>query len=396
MTTLFAEEELIEQPREIQETTGDVAFSLPRRDLARAVAAACKVVGGKTLLPVLKNVLIEAYPGGYLRVAATNQELDLETRVSAEVTTPGIFTVPADDLSALLAALPEGEVRFRMQHSRAVMSCGSSEYALPTISAEEMPALRAPHPDAVPFWIEAAALRDLLAYTLPACSKDQVGSTFEALCLRRSEDELLAVGCERRYLMEGIAEINGPSMLQDTESLLTQEAARALISLLEGASGPVEVIPERHQWTARTEQFSLTGLLPEGEYTQYRHKFPTEFSGMTVFDKDLLGAALRRIKIIGDNLQKIGVKTIWDFTPFGLLIYCEGEGGRAEERFADASLAEPLRIGLNCNFVLSALEAVQTQRVQVLFNGPDSLVVFREVEGSRRWVGSISPMTLKG
>ena len=62
--------------------------------LAEALATVGRVVPGKTTLPVLTNVLLEADPGDGLRVVATNLDLTVSRRVRATVSTAARTTVP--------------------------------------------------------------------------------------------------------------------------------------------------------------------------------------------------------------------------------------------------------------------------------------------------------------
>ena len=67
------------------------------------------MVPGKTTLPVLTNVLLEADPGDGLRLVATNLDLTVSRRVRAIVTTAGRTTVPARLLADYVALLDRGK-----------------------------------------------------------------------------------------------------------------------------------------------------------------------------------------------------------------------------------------------------------------------------------------------
>ena len=77
--------------------------------LAEALATVGRVVPGKSTLPVLTNVLLEADPGDGLRLVATNLDLTVSRRLRATVSTAGRTTVPARLLADYVALLDRGK-----------------------------------------------------------------------------------------------------------------------------------------------------------------------------------------------------------------------------------------------------------------------------------------------
>ena len=87
--------------------------------LAEALATVGRVVPGKTTLPVLTNVLLEADPGDGLRLVATNLDLTVSRRLRATVST-GLrqivfLLLPAAAVSAVLAE-PIVRILFQRGH----------------------------------------------------------------------------------------------------------------------------------------------------------------------------------------------------------------------------------------------------------------------------------------
>jgi DNA polymerase-3 subunit beta len=84
-----------------------VKLQCAQEALAEALATVGRVVPGKSTLPVLTNVLLEADPGDGLRLVATNLDLTVSRRIRATVSAAGRTTVPArllGDYVALTAA----------------------------------------------------------------------------------------------------------------------------------------------------------------------------------------------------------------------------------------------------------------------------------------------------
>ena len=70
-------------------------ISVKKDALLKALQKICNIIGTRTTLPVLANVLIETNEDGKLTFTTTDLELRISTRIEAEVTEPGTTTIPA-------------------------------------------------------------------------------------------------------------------------------------------------------------------------------------------------------------------------------------------------------------------------------------------------------------
>jgi DNA polymerase III subunit beta len=86
-----------------------VKLQCTQEALAEALATVGRVVPGKSTLPVLTNVLLEADPSDGLRLVATNLDLTVSRRVRATVSVAGRTTVPARLLADYVALLDHGK-----------------------------------------------------------------------------------------------------------------------------------------------------------------------------------------------------------------------------------------------------------------------------------------------
>src|SRR5437899_7598184 len=78
-----------------------------QENLAEGLATVGRVVPTKSTLPALSNVLLAAEKGS-LRLAATNLEMAISTRVAAKVTEEGTVTLPSRLLADYVGLLDKG------------------------------------------------------------------------------------------------------------------------------------------------------------------------------------------------------------------------------------------------------------------------------------------------
>ncbi|MBQ6012248.1 MAG: DNA polymerase III subunit beta, partial [Alphaproteobacteria bacterium] len=115
-------------------------FSVFRQVLIRALGHMQSIVEKRAALPILVNVKIEV--GDDLILSATNVDLELVEHVAADITLSGKSTVPVQMLYDIVRKLPDdAEISFKQSGDLLVVSSGRAVFHLPTLSAENFPAM---------------------------------------------------------------------------------------------------------------------------------------------------------------------------------------------------------------------------------------------------------------
>ena len=78
-------------------------ISVKKELLLKALQKICNIIGNRTTLPVLANVLIETGDDGKLTFTTTDLELRISTKIEAEISEPGSTTIPAKRFLGLVA-----------------------------------------------------------------------------------------------------------------------------------------------------------------------------------------------------------------------------------------------------------------------------------------------------
>src|SRR5699024_4149796 len=118
----------------------NVSFRVAREDLVTAVAWVARNLPTKPTQPVLRAMLITADDEG-LELAGYKYDVSTRVRLSAEVSQPGRIAVAGKLLSEITGSLPNKPVDFRIDGSKAFVTCGSSRFELPLIPLDDYPML---------------------------------------------------------------------------------------------------------------------------------------------------------------------------------------------------------------------------------------------------------------
>ncbi len=172
-------------------------LSCAQEALVNALGTVGRVVPGKSTLPILGNVLLEADASGAVRLVATNLELTVSRRIRATVKSAGQTTVPARLLADYVALLDRGKqvsVQLNPSANKLHLACERFEANIATLPAEDFP----PPPSiggTSQFEIDGAALKTAIERVVFAAAADDSRPVLAGVLVRLDGGQLtLAAG----------------------------------------------------------------------------------------------------------------------------------------------------------------------------------------------------------
>ncbi|HOS92618.1 MAG TPA: DNA polymerase III subunit beta, partial [Armatimonadota bacterium] len=110
-------------------------------ELYEAIQTVQRAVSGRSTLPILNNVLLEA-DDDTLCLVAYDLEFGIECTLAVKVEARGGATIPARILAEVVGSMPEAEITIEVDERQVVtITCGGSRYEIHGLPAEEFPRL---------------------------------------------------------------------------------------------------------------------------------------------------------------------------------------------------------------------------------------------------------------
>ncbi|HSP37543.1 MAG TPA: DNA polymerase III subunit beta [Frankiaceae bacterium] len=343
-------------------------FRVERDDLADAVAWVARTLPNRptTQLQVLAGLLLETGPSG-LRLSAFDYEVAARGEISATVLDDGRTLVSGRLLAEITRSLPAAPVEIAVEGSRAVLTCGSARFTLPTLPVEDYPALPALPPAtgkvgssafaAAVGQVAIAAGRD---DTLPVLTGVRIELNGERLTLAATDRYRLAVR-EVPWRPEEV-DATGTALvpartLSDAAKSMSSAGAEVTISLGSGPSG--EALAGFACGTRET-----TTRLVDGQFPDYRRLLPPTSPLSAEVEVAPLVEAVRRVSLVAARTSPV----LLSFSS-GELVLEAGAGGEAQAREAlPAGFDGPdLSIAFNPGYLLDGLGALESDTVRVGF-----------------------------
>lgn len=116
-------------------------FTCNKSEMNEAINIVLKAVPGKTTMPILECVVIEAQ-GEELKLTTNDMSLGIETRLPANIEDEGTILVNAKMISEIIRKLPDQEVYFESDDKENILLfCGKAKFNLSGKNHEEFPML---------------------------------------------------------------------------------------------------------------------------------------------------------------------------------------------------------------------------------------------------------------
>ncbi len=338
-------------------------FAIQQEDLQKALDVVAGVVPGKTTLPILTCILMEADKTG-LKLSATNLDISiLMLTDKAEVQVSGKVAVPAAKLVNFTRSLPPGEVIVENKGGRLSVRAGKASLEEVCMNAQEYPAL----PQTAPgegLVIVGSLLTEMVAETSYAVSRDETRPALMGILWEVAPQSLTMVATDAHRLARSLRHITWDvpavrTLIVDTAGLrhLPRLVAQA------GEKEPVEVFLGENQLSFRCGPSVLHTRLLEGPFPDYRAVLPANNDKLLVVDREALAMAIRRVSITADRITsqiRLGLeKNRLELSAKGT------DGSHAEDEIPVAYDGDAFEIGFNYNYLQDILKNIRSDSVQL-------------------------------
>jgi DNA polymerase-3 subunit beta len=306
--------------------------------LSAALSLVSRAVSPRSTLPVLGNVLLETTSDG-LRVTATNLDLTMAATVPAEVALDGRTTVPARLLSEYVASLAEAPCSLELDVNTQVLrlSCGVHRTNLHGIDAVEFPPLPARDGDAA-IELDAAVFANAVSQTAMAASGDEASPVLTGVLFQVEGERLTLAATDRHRLAVKTLEAKSSGEKAFSGSVIVPSRHLSEVARAVNPSRPTVSISFSEQ---RNQVFFALkdALLREAKTA-------------SVLARDAANPVRLRV---GDNTLTLVAQT--------------AEVGDDEAPLSANVKGDDVQIAFNARYVLDALSVMDSDEVQLSFNG---------------------------
>ncbi|CAN5652314.1 DNA polymerase III subunit beta [soil metagenome] len=324
---------------------------VPKRQLLDSLGHVERIIPSRSSNPslsLLKLELTDSLTDSGLTFSGSNMDLDIESRLPADVKGTGTVAVPAQVFSQVVRALPGELVELDFSEREVEIRSGSYDTSLQLADAGGIPELR--FPESYRGGFDGATLGRALAHVRYAAAVAEYQAIFRWVKLELADGRTRAVAIDgfrlAYYHLEDSSGLSG-------NLVIPARSVDELVKVLSGGEVALELMDG--QLSLRSGQVKLNVKLMEGDFPDYSRVIPKQFALSLVMAAGALAEAVARVAVMADKTSNNRVDL---FLKDGRLqITAEGAYGRSQESLEVVQEGDESQIAVayNAKYLVDAL-----------------------------------------
>jgi DNA polymerase-3 subunit beta len=366
---------------------------IPRGEFLAELGPMQGIVERKTTIPILSHLLLTVR-GDRLHLAATDLDVSLTSWCAGEVVREGAIAVQAKKFIEIVRAVAGDEVHLLLEDGQALqIRAGSSRFKIRGLAPEDFPNLPEVEPT-IQLDLPFAQLKRMIGKVLFAVSAEE--SRFQLngalLKLKPGGVEMVATDGHRLALVETAdGDGAGPKVAKEDSVLVPRKALQELVRF-EG-EGAVAFRRGKHHLSFRLGRRELICRILEGTFPDYERVIAKDNDKQATFARrGLIDAVQRAALLTGERARGVRLQLAPDEIVISAI---NPDLGESMERLECDYQGPELKVGMNPDYLVQFLSAVDTERVRLELKDENSQCVGYPVEGAEgRYLCVIMPMRL--
>jgi DNA polymerase-3 subunit beta len=331
-----------------------------REDILTPLQSVIGVVERRQTMPVLANVLLSAHDN---RLSITGSDLEVELVATSTVTVQqaGDITVPGRKFLDIFRSLPEKtSVTLSTEGERVSLRAGRSRFTLSSLPAAEFPLVEEINAQQT-LTLAQGEFRRLIDKTHFSMAQQDVRYYLNGLLLETDSKALRAVATDGHRL--ALCEIELAGKAKTTQQVIIPRKGVLELQRILGTEGTIELAVGTNHVRAQIGDIRFTSKLIDGRFPEYGRVIPASPPRTLEADRETLRQALQRTAILSNEKYR-GIRLT--ATPDLLTLQAHNpEQEEAEDQVEVSYKGEEVEIGFNVNYLLDALSAIESDKVQI-------------------------------
>ena len=269
-------------------------FVISTQEFNYLVSKCLNVVGTKTTVPILANLLIEA-AHDELIVTATDLTVGIRCFADAKILSEGATTLPAKKLSQLIRELTSANLEISTNSNETTeIVADSSRFKLNGLGKDAFPTLPE-FKDGYHFKIKQATLRDMFYYTSFAVSREDTRYTLTGVCMTIANCSATFAGTDGKRLAKAHMEVEIDPTFQGSFIIPLKAVDEIQKNLLDEGDAIVYLMKDKI--AVEAGQTTIITKLLTGDYPDIRRIIPQNIEIKTILHREELMTLLRQVSL---------------------------------------------------------------------------------------------------
>ena len=349
-------------------------FTCEKSILQNSISTVQKAVTGKSTMPILQGILINALENEII-LSASDKDLSIETKFATEVFENGSIVVDAKLFGEIIRKLPNDVIQINTIGNNTVeIICQKSKFNLIYMNADDFPEMPKINEDMF-FKVSQKILKNMIKGTIFATAQDETRPILTGILFEVKNDKLNLVALDG-YRLALISEyINN----ENTISVVIPGKTLSEVSkILNDDDIDVNITFTPNHILFSLNETRIISRLLEGEFIKYSSIIPNEFNLKIITKRDELMNCLERASLLAKegntNLIKLSIEDD------NMVITSNSQLGMVREEINIILQGQPLQIAFNSKYLIDVLKNMEDEEISMEFSSSVSPCIIKNRE----------------
>ena len=350
----------------------------PKNNLLKSVNIVLKAIPGKTTMPILECILIDASTN-CIKFTANDMELGIETIVDGTVLEKGIVAIDAKIFSDIIRKLPDNDVTIETDANlTTTITCEKAKFSISGQSGEEFSSLpfveRDHHITVSQFTLKEVIRQTIFSIAANETNKMMTGELFEI-----KGNILRVVSLDGHRI--SIRKIELKEEYTDMKVVVPGKTLIEISKILSGETeDEVNIFFTKNHIVFEFDDTVVVSRLLEGEYFRIDQMLSSDYeTKIQVNKKELLDCIDRATLLVKESDKK---PIILSITDDNIELKIQSQIGSMDEDIDIEKDGKDIMIGFNPRFLIDALRVIDDETVDIYLMNPKAPCFIRDEQQS--------------
>ncbi len=332
--------------------------SLEKSSLLSIVQNTQRALSGKSSLPVLNGILLEA-KNNTLTAYSTDLEISIKDKTEASIAAEGRLVVFGNILGDLIKSLDDGKITLLLdkKNNKLTIKSSGSRFDLNTLPVEDYPPFPETKEATNNINMRKKDFDEAAKQVSIAASRDESRPVLTGVLIETNSEKSRMVATDSYRLSLKKIKMNNK---EHAPIIVPRRAIEEIVKIMSG-EGMLKISFSDKQISFMSESLILVSRLIGGQYPNFEQLFPKEFRTEIVANKEEMMQSAKRMSLLSSTTP-----IILKAKDNKLTMSNKSEDvGSGEEEIKTKNKIKDIEIAFNSKYLIDGLGAVEGKEVKI-------------------------------
>ncbi len=345
-----------------------------KANLLNGVQIVSKAVPGKTTMPILECILIDASKGE-IKLTANDMELGIETIIEGDIVEKGIIALDAKIFLEIVRKLPDNMITIETDSSlNTVITCEKAKFNIVGKSGEDFSYL--PEIEkSTNVVISQFTLKEVIRQTIFSIADNENNKLMTGELFEIKDNNLKVVSLDGHRI--SLRNIELKDSYDPIKVVVPGKTLNEISKILSGeADKDVTIYFTDKHILFEFDQTVVLSRLIEGEYFKIDQMLSTDYETKMIINKREFLSCIDRATLLVKEGDKKPI--IMNITDGDMELKINSTIGSMNENIDIAKEGKDIMIGFNPKFLIDALKVIDDEEIDIYMVNPKAPCIIRD------------------